>query len=203
MRDPMTSLIGGITALCILLFAGCSSVTHTATIHIPEGICGANIDLINVKQSPYLRLRIAMVESKIHVVVTNPLPRELKLWQTSNSWGYWMFSVVVRDDVTGDIFRIVPTRDVDFTKNGPSFTSIPLGADETFVLDLLDNWWDVPDGVPTCVGHPLSVRVVLGIDATDEATEYGVFVGEASSYFIASSPPHSWLPRSGPDKSKR
>jgi hypothetical protein len=68
----------------------------------------------------------------------------------------------------------------DFTKNGPTFFVVGPGEAKTIPLNVSDGWWEF-GGHSDWKEKPVAVSVILHIEDSKEAKQFGVWTGTVIS----------------------
>ncbi len=140
-------------------------------------------------------LLLAVEADVLRVTVVNDGEQDLRIWSRDNSWGWSMFSLVVEAPDSGQRRELtaVPVR---WTRNVPRALTVPAGATLDDVLRRSHPAWEEgAGGDDDWLDQPVQVQVRLRVSDSPEALEQGVFVGEAVSPPVLSTPPHSWFSR--------
>jgi TPR repeat protein len=93
------------------------------------------------KTNPPLEIRIKKGKQKFQyqIVFTNRGKEEIRLWEDSNSWGYWNLRILARVDA--EEVWITRRKDVEFAKNLPEFFTVAPGASQIKKINLEDGTW--------------------------------------------------------------
>jgi hypothetical protein len=116
---------------------------------------------------------------KLTVYVWNQTLTSVSIWEGWNSWGWWTFTVYLRDVQTRKV-HVLTRISRDWTMNFPSTCLVPPMDAKRIELDLNDGSWVKPKQVDFSK-HTYEVRIKLHIDPSKEGTEHHVFVGEVWS----------------------
>src|SRR5258707_79958 len=114
----------------------------------------------------YLEVVKTLTPSRFSVLISNSTPQTIGIWQGDNSWAWYALTVYLRDRQRGKEFVIL-RKNRDWTKNVPGRILLELGESERMEIDLLDGYWDVPQGLRFSSNY-FDVRVRLKIPPTPE-----------------------------------
>jgi hypothetical protein len=142
--------------------------------------------------NPPIELQLSIDADVLRIVVVNRGETELRVWDRDNSWGWGMFSLLVAAPGSEQWSELTP-RPVRRTRNVPRARKTPPGGRLEYDLRPGDPTWEGVEGIADRLDGPLRLRVRLSIPETAEAVEQKVFVGEAESAPVLSTPPHGWL----------
>jgi hypothetical protein len=115
--------------------------------------------------------------SKVRIAVKNEGRVELRLWKSSNSWGYRNLSIclLLKD---GRIVQVCRKAEV-FSRNIPSSSAVAAGKELAMPVDLGDGWWDIPKN--TNLADVQYLSAVYAVEGTQESQKFGVWTGVAVS----------------------
>lgn len=140
-----------------------------------------------------MQLTLRVQPDRLVVTVFNSSSDEIRLWELENSWGWDSFSFDLRSESGGQLLTAKRAAR-EWSKNGPTYFALPAGASRDLHFHLDDGWWEIGD-TSGLRDAPLLVRATLSIGRTPEAEQFGVFTGTVLSDWVASAPPHAWLPQ--------
>lgn len=142
--------------------------------------------------SPDLALELLLPSDRLAVLLFNRSSQEVRIWELENSWGWYSFSFELKRESDPDAHRIV-RKPRDWTKNGPTFQTLPPGSSREIAFCIDDGWWEVSEDLKRLQDEPILIRCRYEVGPSQEAEEYCVFVGTVSSNWFVSLPPHTWL----------
>jgi len=132
------------------------------------------------------------------VTIENSSAQELRLWEWDNSWGWYSLAFQARVDSSREIEIRHKSR--EWTKNGPTYFIVLPHEKQEVSIDPRDGWWELADAgsvgpeLASWQDRTVEIRVRLQIEPTPESDQFGIFTGTVFSEWIASRPPHGWLP---------
>jgi hypothetical protein len=118
--------------------------------------------------------------TNVIVVVTNDAQREVRIWREENSWGWSSFYFTVRKHGSGKTLKIDRKHITTWTKNIPSYWSLPKGSGQVFSFNVLDGTWNIPEGVNLREAIH-DVQATLHISPSVEAEKRKIFVGRITT----------------------
>ncbi len=141
-----------------------------------------------------LALDVRVHRMRLEVDINNHGIGPVRIWDRNNSWGWetLMLEVGSSSQQYANTYVLAPKPRI-WTRNGPGFIEIPGGGSHLVVITPGNPEWRGLDRIETLRGEMLRVRAKLSISPSPEAATYGVFVGEVSSSWQESEPPHLWL----------
>ena len=177
-------MIGRIIPLCAAIVV---AVPILAGENRAQRSCRAGNPLsvsISVPQRESKRIiDVRQPASHFHVIVTNTSDRDLNLWETWNSWGYFNLRFDVLDGMGKVAYSITKNQNREWTVNYPSWVTLKPG--EHFILDVYFDreTWVMPFlKTPKSRGKfNLKLRAVFEIKPDAEAKKYGIWTGKIKS----------------------
>ena len=126
------------------------------------------------------RLAYMNDSSHFHVVLNNASAAPLRIWEDWNSWGYFALSFEISDD-TGKHWTAAKRKEIDFTRNFPSFETI--APANSSVIDVYFGDGKTWDGFPLRKGQEKTVhmRAIFEIVESPESKSSAVWVGRVVS----------------------
>jgi hypothetical protein len=117
------------------------------------------------------------------ILLVNRGNNEQRVWQTSNSWGYYTFSLRITD-ADGKIRR-VKRCDTVFTRNGPGYAVLLPGQAYTVKVRLgdCDKWNDF--SIQSGEEQTLLVQALYDVAVSADSTRLHVWTGHLESESIA------------------
>lgn len=157
----MGHLIGGLLWLC------CATCISAADDLVESPSLLVSID--KPSQFPHLT-----------VVLQNSTKMPLRIWDDSNSWGWWnlRFCVVATNGGTYYVRR----KCIDFYKNTPDFVTIDAAKEQKRVVNLADGWWDLPKELD--FKEVVYISAVYAVQPTAESREFVTWTGVTVSPWI-------------------
>lgn len=148
--------------------------------------------------NPAIEIQLAIHANNLRIVVANRGEAEVRVWDRDNSWGWGMFSLLVAAPGSEQWSKLT-ARPVRRTRNLPRARTMPQGGRLEYDLQPGDPVWEGVAGIADMLDGPLHLRVRLSIPETAEAVGQNVFIGEAESAPVLSTPPHAWLVGAPPE----
>ncbi len=125
------------------------------------------------------RIEYREPKDHFHVILSNTSAKAQRVFQDSNSWGYYSLSFELEDH--GGKKWLARKKRIAFSRNVPSWLEIPPG--ENLVIDVY--WGDESawDGFPPfeTEAKRLTVRAVLEIKPDAETKQFQVWTGRMTS----------------------
>jgi hypothetical protein len=114
-----------------------------------------------------------------YVVLINDSPKAEVVWESWNSWGYdaISFEVTSSDGTT----RHLSKKKQIFTRNFPTTFSIPPAGCQVYPIQFDSTWANVPSLFPSLGDVKVTVQAIYEVQSSQEAGEYGVWVGRTVS----------------------
>lgn len=141
-----------------------------------------------------MNLKLSIHGNYLSLVIMNSSVQERRLWEWSNSWGWFTLAIQVRGKASTQIEARRKLR--EWTKNGPVYFTLRPQERREVKIDLHDGWWELENlgGAPeSWQNDALELRARLQIERTPESDQFDVFTGTVVSEWIKSKPPHRWL----------
>ena len=146
-----------------------------------------------IADNSQLALDVHVSHTQLDVVIKNEAPEQVRVWARSNSWGWYTLALEVAGPPPSEDYYALTVKPRAFTRNGPGFVEIPVGGTHVVTVTAGDPEWDGIDRLRHLRREPLRVRARFQVPPSPEAETHGVFVGEVSSPWQESQPPHPWL----------
>jgi hypothetical protein len=140
-------------------------------------------------------MQVALVirSDDVEVIFTNNSKRDLRLWDTAYSWGYWSISFQLSNKQYTSVSTIIRDWNTEFTVNGPIYYKLAPGEELRIPLNLKNGEWMRNQTTLQLKDQILSIRVSYRVNPTPEADQHDVFVGSIMSDWVTAEPPHGWL----------
>lgn len=146
-----------------------------------------------IADSSQLALDAQVRRAQLDIMITNEGAGPVRVWDRSNSWGWNTLALEVASPPPSEDYYALTAKPRSFTRNGPGFIEIPSGACHLVIVAPENPEWEGLEHIGHLRGEALRVRAILRIPPSPEAEKYNVFVGEVSSPWQDSEPPHRWL----------
>lgn len=130
-----------------------------------------------------LRLKLNPSKESLEVKLENiDSENEIRVWESWNSWGWDNFWFEVYKE--GVSFEIIRINERDWTRNSPSYISIPSKGIHSIAIDFNDGTWIIPKELKENEIENLRIKAIFEIQQTPEALEHNVFIGKVESDLI-------------------
>ena len=147
-------------------------VVLIASVAMAEG--GLELEIVARDRDELHEIRLAREGDHFHVILTNAVDHELRIWEEWNSWGWaCLFFEVLDEDgsIAEEIRRDQPRC---WTVKFPSWQTLEPGESWVFDVTLDPTEW----GHDLCGGpNTLFIRPVYEVPADDQTAEHGIITG--------------------------
>ncbi len=140
-----------------------------------------------------MKIKLEIQSGEMILIYQNSTLSVIRIWQSDNSWGWENLALVLRSESSGSQINITRAKTMGWTKNGPGYIDILPGQQIKIALQLNGKSWEADNDLSKIKNEPVSVKAILTIAGTPEATELNVWIGKTESEWIRVNPPHHWL----------
>ncbi len=129
----------------------------------------------------YINFDSADHEPTFHVVLTNTSGKDLRIWESWNSWGYFNLSFeLTREDGKMVVVERGPHM---WTMNGTTYWMMKPGDLHIFDVWFPDDWSDLPNAAKKA--EAVKLRAVFSSPASKDSEKLGVWSGTVKSPEVA------------------